>query len=135
MLTKLFFSVLILFCLCSSQHQIVTESSQVTVCWDMPDTGGSYSVFWRNYSGVDTTWKALGVVDTNFIIVDKGTKKEVIFGVRWLIDGDESDMHTSLDTTACFIADSCMAACDSTYSWYLDWNIAKPTAIKVFSLE
>ena len=119
---------------CHSQQKIETDEPIVTICWDSPDasdTSASYSVFWRNLTG-DTAWKSIGVTDSTFIEVEKGTKKEVIFGVRFITGGDESPLHTSMDSNSCILHQGCGSVCDSIGSWYLDWSVPKPALIRVF---
>lgn len=121
-------SCFVSFCLCQPQA-IATDSLDITLCWEgYPSDSAVYLVYYRNISG-DTTWKGLGFTKESQLIVSKGNKKSVAFGIRTVLFGDTSDLHTSLEADAC-VRGACAVQCEQVGAWYLDWKIKKPRGIR-----
>lgn len=126
--TKLLTLLVLATCMCAAQSKHTTEEPTATVCWEgYTDTSATYVVYFRNFAGEDTTWNLLGTTKETEYTVTKSGKKSVVFGVRGVIAGDTSDLHSSLDSTACNVG-GCAAACTNG-PWYLFWKIKKPSKI------
>jgi hypothetical protein len=127
---KSFLYLIVLAGVCMAQTKHVTDSATVNLCWTPnPDTSAVYFVYYRNYTG-DTTWWNIGSTKMANFSVIKATKKVVVFGVRTYLPAaaDTSDLHTSLDSTACNASTSC-SSCSLQGPWYLQWKVKKPTSL------
>jgi hypothetical protein len=127
---KILLLLLCICCACVSQTRKPTDSMTATLCWTgYPDTAASYLLSWRNFDGPDTAWKIIGITKFTEYTMQKGAMKRVIFGARTILRGDTSDIHTSLDSTAC-LDGACTEACTQG-GWYLDWKLKRPSKIKM----
>jgi hypothetical protein len=127
MLVKIFLFLSIIICGSMAQSRHLTDSATVTICWTgTADTSAKYLVYYRTYGdAVDTLWRAIGTTKVTQLTFSKTNKKMVAFGVRTIIGNDTSEMHSSLDSTACATAGPC-DACATLGSWYLIWKIKRP---------
>jgi hypothetical protein len=128
-LVKSYLLIFLLCCACISQTRETTDSTSVTVCWSnsTTDTAASYVVYYRNYTG-DTTWKVAGTTKQKEFVLSKPNMKAIVFGVRTIMYNDTSDMHTSLDSTACTDG-VCEGVCVQG-PWYLRWLPKKSKNLK-----
>jgi hypothetical protein len=136
-MSKGFLCFLAIVSVCLSQTQCVTDSSRITICWDIDWNGyptnasdsATYLLYYKDYnSSVDTIWKEIGSTKQTEYVVDKLYKKKVIFGVKVVLYNDTSEIHSSLDPNACALG-TC-PQCDQQGSWYVDWKLRKAFGIR-----
>lgn len=124
--------IIALACACASQTKITTDSTTTTLCWTgTTDTAASYILYYRDYVGSDTSWKVIGTTKKQEYTLTKGSRRQVVFGVRCVLYYDTSEMHLTTDSTACLDRSACGLACAIPGGWFLDWKLRRPHGIKV----
>jgi hypothetical protein len=116
---------------CFSQIRKDEDSTALGVCWSSDlDTTARYLVYYRYYQqGPDSTWYYLGITKLKEYYIPKGILKgKLAVGVRSVWNSDTSQMHASLDSTACATGNVCGDVCTQG-AWYVDWHIKKPKNI------
>jgi len=132
---KFIVGLLIFASACISQTRLSSESPIVSLCWDnvSTDTAGVFLLYYREYPksvAGDTLWNYITSTKKTLCDVQINNKKSVIFGVRLVIRGDTSLMHSSLDSSACSSLAGCESACTLPGPWYLNWPINKPNGVR-----
>jgi hypothetical protein len=101
----------------TTQQQITWSADQLTLQWDPPaETVANYDVFYRVHGS--SGWNSLGeitAVSSPEYVVQHSTLGNGVFDfavVAKNAEGDTSDYHTSLDSTA-----------DPSTGWYVTWQM------------
>jgi hypothetical protein len=116
---------------CFSQVRKDADSTALGMCWSSNlDTSARYLVYYRYYQqGPDTNWNYVGITKSKEFYVPKGSLKgKLAFGVRSVWNNDTSDIHSSMDSTACLSEGTC-DSCRTQGSWYANWHIKKAKGI------
>ena len=120
---------------CFSQVRDVHDSTYLGLCWTTNlDTSARYILYYKAYQTSDTNWYFIAKTTTKDCYIEKGNLKgKLIFGVKSIWHNDTSEMHMSIDTTACLPTgpgSQCGEGCTNG-GWYIDWHIQKPKKISV----
>jgi hypothetical protein len=131
LIVKISMFIALLFCLCISQTKITKESVSTTLCWvSDPAPDVKYIIVQRGYP-TDTGWALAGITDATEFKLLKGSQPDIVIGVRVICGGDTSEIHSSLDSTACSVNGQCGDECTANGPWYLHWKIGKPQRISI----
>jgi hypothetical protein len=124
--------IVLLASLCSAQYQAQSKRSVIDLCWyGNSDTSCVYILYYRPFYGSDTTWRLLTTTKNQSISLSRnGLNKYVVFGVRAAVRGDTSDMHSSLDSTACQVEGATCDSCPQQGGWYVNFRTLPPIWFK-----
>lgn len=129
---KILLLLMVIVLACDSQHVKSTYDDSVAICWSV-DSGCTSIVYQKAYDSDGAVeigeWKTLGATTDTFLRVYRNGLQSVIFGVRSFYQGDTSEMHTTLDSTAC-ITDSDNQCLEQGW-WVLKWSVLKPKLLKL----
>lgn len=131
------FALLLLAVCCVGQQKIVTNLQSATICWEgNKDTESLFLLYYRDYlppesstEAPDTTWHLLGITKEMQFTFNKDAKRIIALGVRTVLYGDTSELHSSLENTAC-LSGAC-DVCSQYGAWYLMWKNEKPYGIRI----
>jgi hypothetical protein len=117
---------------CFAQVKQEQDSTYLGLCWSSNlDTTARYLLYYKPYQSLDTNWYYIGSTKSKDYYVPKGNiKGKLIFGVKSVWYNDTSEMHMSLDTTACASGNVCGDSCTQG-GWYANWHVQKPKKINI----
>lgn len=129
---RIFISILLLTCLCFPQTKKTFTKDTVTLCWSelSNEQNVKYVLYYRKHNTVN--W--IKILDTNVVEckVKRPEYGEIDFGVTYVLNNDTSEIHCSLDSTACLDAE-CSNDCSVSGGWYVKFSLDKPSGIRIIS--
>jgi hypothetical protein len=117
---------------CAAQTRVDKRETVSTVCWEQNDSvaGLKYVLFYKQYQTTDTTWKFLSTADKALCTVTRPGFGKYVLGVASIFRDDTSEIHSSLDSTAC-LSGACGGECTELGAWYINWRITGPKFLRV----
>jgi len=132
----MFLMILVISCMCFGQKTIVVEDVKSLICWEpSSDSSATYLVYqkeFKNNPDLQVPWVFVGTTKDPAIMVKRDKTKNVVYGVSYILYGDTSIIHSSLDSTACLDSSlTCTGDCSKTGAWYVSYALKKLRRIKV----
>jgi hypothetical protein len=119
---------------CTAQTKVKREQVETDVCWSTPEyapDGIRYVLLYRKYQVNDSVWKFLADADKNIATIRRPFFGKAELGVASVYNGDTSEIHSSLDSTACLESNRCNEPCLLSGPWFIYWSVSGPKFIRV----
>lgn len=125
--------VLLIACVCFPQTKmnVAKDIDSVTICWNRPENiqeGGKFLIYYHLHA--DGNWIYIAQTYDDTIKVKRPFVGGIVFGVRYVINNDTAEMHSSLDSTACR-DNKCGEECSEYGPWYAYFELDKPYGIRI----
>lgn len=103
------------------------SKSEVTLCWDYEDSA-QFIVYFKDHGS--NNWRKIAVTNERFATIQIPGTGSYDYGVAAVTGAYTSEIHSSLDTTAC-IDTLCGEDCTDNKPWFLKFFIAEPKYLRV----
>ena len=115
------FALIFSTCIESAEEgEILIDSSNITLCWNADSMDGisTYVIYQRIHSNENNLdWNEIGITNETKFNINRPGYEKYDFAVSRVIDSDTSEIHTSLDSTACRFG--CGKDCEIRGPWFV----------------